>query len=481
MKWCIIVNGAPFLMEFLGKLSLRLLEQGDECVLVYTSKVAEYANTRHFPKGVRSVSGVDWCLEHYDASRTEYGDLTWRELYPDFDRMGNWPWGYSESVKHLAQYYQFFDEFFQKERPDAILFEPPSGGAAQPASFLSVGYGIPYLGIIDSRIAGRLDVLDSAHNSVSYRQTFDALTPKDITPEEAQFARRFIREFLSHKLLPSYYGVGKIRFGPWAYITHYLGRVREIGGPMWRYFTGRRTFKNTDFESESRLRVVLRAPGVLALRQVRIALQGRLYERPKPKDEYYLFPLHLQPESSTSVLAMQYVDQASTIRNIAFSLPFPCKLYVKEHPYAVGTKPDSFYREIRNIPNVRLIAPQENMQELVRNSQGVITLTGTVGMESAMAGKPAYVLGNVFYEYHPLCRKSKNIDELREHILADRARGIPQEDLEEQNLRFVVSYLRHTIPGVTVAAIAKKDSNDYPQIANELRRVAQVRKASFRA
>lgn len=480
MKWCIIVNDAPFLIEFLGKLSFKLLEQGDECVLVYTSKIAEYTKTRHFPKEAKAISGVDWCLAHYDASPREYGELTWRELFPDFDRMVNWPWGYQESKKRLAQYYQFFDEFLQREQPDAILFELPSGGAAQPAFFLSAKYGIPYLGIIESRIAGHIDVLDPGCHSALYQQTFNALAPENISADEAQFARHFIRGFLSHELLPSYYGVGTIRFGLFEYIVHYFKRVREIGGPMWQYFSRRKKFKDTDFETESRLRTALRAPGALALRQARIMLQKHLYERAESQDEYYLFPLHVQPEASTSAQAMQYVNQVSTIRNIAFSLPFPCKLYVKEHPYAVGSKPDSFYRAIKNIPNVRLIAPQENMQELIRHSQGVIALTGTVGMEAAMAGKPAYVLGNVFYDYHPLCRISKNMDELREQILTDRKNGVPQENLQEQNIRFVVSYLRHTVPGNTVAATIENDSNDYRAIAHDLRRVAQARQRSFR-
>ena len=479
MKWCIIINGAPFLTEFLGKLSSKFLELGDECLLVYTSKLAEYGETRYFPKEAHSFSEVDWFLAHYDASRKEYGNLTWRELYPDFDRMGNWPWGYRESARHLAQNYQFFDEFLQKEKPDAILFEPPSGSAAQPASFLAARYGIPYLGIIDSRIAGYLDVFDSGFDNALYRQTFKALDKEDISTEEKEFARNFIHEFLSHKRLPSYYGVGKIRFGLFEYIAHYRERIREVGGLLWRYFRERKSFKSVDFESESRLAVAFAAPFSLARRQVRIATQKSFYEAGDPQDEYYLFPLHLQPESSTSVQAMQYVDQVSTIRNIAFSIPFPSMLYVREHPYAVGTKPDSFYREIKSIPNVRLITPQENMQKLINNSQGVITLTGTVGMEAAMAGKQAYVLGNVFYEYHPLCRTPKNIDELREFILSDRNNIILQEKLEEYNLKFVVSYLRNAIPGITSAAIAQNDTNDYKQIAQKLRRMAQSRKQSF--
>jgi len=476
MKWCIIVNGAPFLTEFLGKLCYSLLKEGDECVLVFTSKIAEYTKRQCFPKEVRTISKVDWCLKHHDFLPKDLKELTWRELYPAFDRMELWPWGYQESVQCLEQEYQFFEQFLQKERPDAILFEPPAGVPGTIAHLLSLRHDIAYLGITESRIAGHLDVYDFQYTDKRYQQTFRTLALKDISIKEKQFAKRFIREFISHKRLPSYFKTGKIRFTLFSYMSHYVARVQEVGGMLLRYLSLRKKFKNIDFESEMRLRVAIKAPFELAFRQVRIALQKRLYGRLKPNDEFYLFPLHLQPEASTSVRAMQYSDQASTILNIAFALPFPCKLYVREHPSAIGKKSNAFYQKIQSIPNVELIAPEENMQKLIVHSQGVITLTGTTGMEAALVGKPAYVLGNAFYSYHPLCRKPKNMDELREYILRDRKEGVLQKNLEEENLRFVVSYARNTILGSTSAATATQDKNQYKRIARELKSIVRMRK-----
>ncbi|MBU1014871.1 hypothetical protein KKI17_00310 [Patescibacteria group bacterium] len=480
MKWCIIVTEAPFLMEFLGKLSLSMLQQGDECVLVFGSKLAEYEKAQYFPEAARTVSKVDWCLEHYNQKREDYKDLTWRPLYANFARMEEWPWRYRASAQRLAQEYQFFEHLLETERPDAILFEPPSGVGAEVAYALSLKYGIPYLGITDSRISGRLDVFDSEYTDKRYLKTFRTVVPKDILQEELRFAARFIRDFLSHKRLPSYLGTGKIRFTLFGYISHYLGRFCETGGSLWRYFKERKKFKDTDFESETRFRTAIRSPARIALSQIRIARQKHFYRRLDPKDEFYVFPLHLQPETSTTVQAMYYSDQIAAIRNIAFQLPFPAKLYVKEHMSALGTKPGSFYKKLQGVPNVVLIAPDESMPELIRRSKGMIVLTGTAGMEAALTGKPTYILGNAFYEYHPLCRKVENFDELREFILADHKNGVSQENLKQVNLRFVVSYLRNTIPGSIVAAQAKQDSNEYQQIVRELRSIAQMRKRILR-
>ena len=483
MKWCIIVSEAPFLMEFLGKLTSRLLKQGDECVLLLQSKFAEYDKLRHFPAKAHWVSKADWLLEHYDPSRRDYENISCRPPYANFDRLENWPWGYEPSRRRLAQDEQFFEHVFTEECPDAILFEPPTGTGAEIAYALSVRYGIPYLGITDARIAGRLEIKDSEYTDRRFCETFERLRLQDISQEELRFARRFIRYFLGDKQLSLYYGntgTVKIRFTPFGYIRHYVNRLREIGRPLLRYFWERPRFKDVDFESENRFRTAFRAPGNLIVRQLRIVFQKDFYQRANRSDEFYLFPLHVQPEASTSVQAMEYSDQAATIRNVAFQLPFPCKLYVKENANAVGSKADSFYQKIQNIPNTVLIVPYESIEELIGNCHGVITLTGTAGMEAAMRGKPAYALGNVFYEYHPLCRNPRNMDELRLYILRDRKRGVARENLADENIRFVVSYLRNTIPGDIGSAIEQRDKNNYGQIARDLRKLAAVRKRSMR-
>ncbi|MBI1984975.1 MAG: hypothetical protein HYS60_02580 [Candidatus Wildermuthbacteria bacterium] len=186
--------------------------------------------------------------------------------------------------------------------------------------------------------------------------------------------------------------------------------------------------------------------------------------------------MHAQPEASTLVLARYYYHQLYTIHNIAFSLPFPCKLYVKEHPVIIKTKSVSFYRALKRIPNVVLISPQEDTQKLIQKAAGIITLTSTIGMEAVLAGKPTYVLGNVSYDFHPGCIKVKNFDELEEqirltmqeaHVGSRRAKN--SSELRSLNLRFITSYFRNTIPGNIVSASSKNDANDYKLICRHIK------------
>ena len=179
--------------------------------------------------------------------------------------------------------------------------------------------------------------------------------------------------------------------------------------------------------------------------------------------------MHFQPETSTSVWATYFCDQLNTIKNIAFALPFPYKLYVKEHPAAVGLRSGSFYRKLQELPNVVLIHANENVEKLVAKSMGVVTLTSTIGMEAAFVGKPVYVLGNVFYSYHPMCRPVRGFGELKENIERDLANKPRINNLEDINCRFVISCFKNTIAGRVVSASQENDVNNYQSIYKDIK------------
>jgi len=111
-----------------------------------------------------------------------------------------------------------------------------------------------------------------------------------------------------------------------------------------------------------------------------------------------IFPLHVQPEATTLTLAPFYVDQPTLIANIAKALPVGYQLYVKEHVMAVGRRPLGEYERIMDIPNVKLISPDVRVRDLIQQSLGVCTITGTMGWEALVYGKPAITFGRPFYD-----------------------------------------------------------------------------------
>lgn len=108
-------------------------------------------------------------------------------------------------------------------------------------------------------------------------------------------------------------------------------------------------------------------------------------------EKFIYYPLTLEPERMMIMGAPYYTNQISVIENIAKSIPIDHLLYVKEHPAmtALGWRKPSFYQQIIDFTNVRLIHPSVSNDELIQNSSLVITLRGTAGLEAAFYGKPS--------------------------------------------------------------------------------------------
>ena len=132
------------------------------------------------------------------------------------------------------------------------------------------------------------------------------------------------------------------------------------------------------------------------------------------KESFIYFPLHLQPERSTLILSPFYTNQLEVIKNIAKSLPIEYKLYVKEHPMQEihSWRKISYYKEILRLPNVKLIHPSITNEQMIRESDLVMTITGTGGLEAALYDKPAIVFADVIYSKLQSVFTVKNIEDL---------------------------------------------------------------------
>jgi Capsule polysaccharide biosynthesis protein len=64
-----------------------------------------------------------------------------------------------------------------------------------------------------------------------------------------------------------------------------------------------------------------------------------------------------------------------------------------------------------------MIYPHISSRALIAASNGVVTITGTAGMEAMLMNKPTVTLGNVFYNFVPkLVKRAKSIEELPELV-----------------------------------------------------------------
>jgi len=475
MKWCFLVNSASLLPIFFGKLAKEIVKTGDDCLVILSSKYAEYDKKRFFPNEIKFISAIDWIVNNHREKEREFYGLSWKEFFPLFyrNRWGNVD--YNKSIRITLQHIQFFKFILEKEKPDIIISESPSGLFHEVAYHFCKRNNTPYLGMESSKFDDRMDIYDTKYLTCSkYGKTFNQLSDNDISSEEKKYVQKFIKEFISHKtsVLADDIQLNKVHFSQFGIVIHYIKRLKDMSGILLKYLIKRKAFKDFDCESESVVKTALSAPFRMEKRQLKILLQKNVFSKLGAEDEkFFFYPLQLQPESSTSVCATYYYDQLNTVKNIAFALPFPYRLFVKEHPASVGLRSESFYNELKKLPNVVLIGPGESVQELIRRSDGVIVLTSTVGMEAALVGKPVYVFGKVYYSHHPFCRKVSSFEELKEKIEedAENRNDVDLSGLENINNRFIVAHFRNTIQGTIPLAAIGEDTNNYKQILIDLK------------
>ena len=118
--------------------------------------------------------------------------------------------------------------------------------------------------------------------------------------------------------------------------------------------------------------------------------------------KYVYFPLHLQPELTTSALGGIYADQLLALERLAEMLPSDWVIYVKENPKQTEMQRDKvFFQRIAALSNVNIVPMQTNSMELIRSAQFVATITGTAGWEAISVGKKVLVFGLPWYRCLP--------------------------------------------------------------------------------
>lgn len=191
-----------------------------------------------------------------------------------------------------------------------------------------------------------------------------------------------------------------------------------------------------------------------------LAEYNKFAEDPDYSKKYICFFLQIYPEASLIPLAGVFAEQYNSIQLLARAAEkVGCYVYVREHP-ATAFRSKDLISEIKSINNVRIVKEEISALDLMRNSIGVATQTGTCILEAATLSKPSFVFSEGYF-YKGLPGVYEITDEYQcSDIIASVSNGISVDPKDVR--RYIYAIQLETIKEVTVSEEVKRVMNaDY--------------------
>lgn len=302
--------------------------------------------------------------------------------------------------------------FLEREKPDFILFSTIGGLGALLLYHMAKKKGIKTL-VLFLNIIKDTSVISEDYKSVTGLEEILSRQKENIRqgilPQEAV---RFLEEFRKRphsyfpKADPKNQQVSRSKQLHFLKPKNLLRNFRWLRKLLYDHFTTNDRLDYSYIGPWNYLRDGIKRK----LRNLRS--MSDMYDTFDPTENYAFFPLQVEPELTLLVLAPFNSNQLGVIKNIARSLPVGYTLYVKEHPQMVMYRPRSYYRQLKKIPNVKLIHPAITGFEAMRDAKLVTTITGTAGWEAVLMKKPVITFGDIFYNQFSFVKYCRAFEDL---------------------------------------------------------------------
>jgi len=321
------------------------------------------------------------------------------------------------ALKYLHHLQRVLTDYF-RENAISLITSGRDTALSLLSMLLGRYLGIPWVAPTRLRIPRELYAFSSSH------EMGDLIRFRTAGEPERAWARDFLRTFRASPVQPA---IGKS--------ARRFSDVFRLLPDHWRAFRQELSASTHDRDNRYGRHPVWRLVAMYMARRRNMLSYTifRPYSTPGA-GRFVLYALHTQPESSIDVAGSYFSDQIALITFIARSLPVTHELYVKVHPADMDGKTLGFYRTIARIPGVRLIDYGLDSRRLIAGADIVFTLTGTIGYEAALLGKPVIAFANNFFNRLPgvhRCEAPSRLPQLISTVLSDGASAQDDAQLME--------------------------------------------------
>ncbi len=382
-----------------------------------------------------------WNSEELESLEKKYGEpYLWNAIVCDRQLMYGRLCKVKQSYKGIFSHEQLcemlcratksIDGFFDRFRPDCVINHVPCTFDSYLLYLVAKGRSVPYLGLKSTKIENFFTLSESIHEKHKhiYERYYKNL--KQIAGYPMQERASMYLEKASRAPV-KYEGCSiKINNGLFQNIKRQL---KSLDGTMRVTY---RKFSNPIIANDIHIppvwgtylyRNILK--GIRGLRSRRIMARRRYDISINTKDKFVFYPLNSEPEVSLLIYGRDHQNQIETIRRLSQSIPLNWKLVIKEHPRDISYRTADYYRHLLEIPNVYFADPDISPFYLIQASQAVALVSGSVGLEAVIVGKPVIILGNVFYDILPetMVKKISSLSEFS-NALNDLLKNYRKDD-----------------------------------------------------
>lgn len=324
-----------------------------------------------------------------------------------------------EILSILEQECRLFEKIIDETNPDLVIIEQPALHQTNLFYLMCKSQGIKTLMINPSFLAHK-SFLSQEPNVIDSDEKLDEIIPQGRNFDELRSYRNSLN---FSKVINNY-------------ATNFASKKNEkLKAAVDYLFKSKNTNTKTHYTYYGRGKtcVLLSSIMISLKRKIRKSfLDKNTVTKITDKEQFVYFPLQVVPDRNSLIGAPYFTNQLECVRHIAKSIPINYKLYVKEHPAQNQTwRKISEYKEIMEIPNVKLVHHAVPVDQLYKNCSLVITTAGTSGFEAAFYEKPSLTFADVGYSILPSVTRVRELELLPQYIEHSLEQKVSVSDLDK--------------------------------------------------